>query len=256
MHLFRLHFINGKNKQIKLDFFNILDKLFIESGAWKRTSLETEEVHLLFNCFPEEFSSITYKLTMLGLPYFYCSHLILPMAALSFSFVFVFWIPPQSGERLSFGMTILLSLTVYLLLLAEEMPEDSRNMPMVGYCFNAIIYFLSIGLWIALINVDFTFNKRKPYGFLLKLFHRINEANLQSQKMGEKKDGEQNHLNEIAEINKNSKNDEERNNKVWQQTAEVLDLICFILLLVLLIAISTVCVFHLPQGRFRSISNL
>ena len=267
-----LHFISGKNRQIKSDFYNILDNLFIASGEWKPMSLETEEEYLLFNCCPEEFSSITYQFTIDRLPDFYFLYIILPMIALSFLFLLAFFIPPHTGERMSFGISVLLSLTVYMLVVAEKVPENSNTRSMLGTSFTAIIYLLSVGLCFALINAVCTFNTRKPHRYLLMLVSKKNEANPQSEKRGEifsltsslktltksqrlnetnpTQTCEQNHLNEIADIN--NKNYEEKNySKEWQQIAEYLDRRCFVLFMALLIIVPIVCSLALPRDTLR-----
>ena len=235
-------------------------------------SLETEEKYLLFNCCPEEFSSITYKFTMDRLPDFYFLYIILPMIALSFLFLLVFFVPPHTGERMSFGISVLLSLTVYMLVVAEKVPENSNTRSMLGTSFTAIIYVLSVGLCFALINVVCTFNTRKPHRYFLMLVSSKNDANPQSQKRGEMfsltspmktstksqrltgthstQDGEQNHLNEIAENNNKSYKDKNYS-KEWQQIAEYLDRRCFILFLALLIIVPTICSVTLPRDTLR-----
>lgn len=43
-----------------------------------------------------------------------------------------FTLPPDSGEKLSLGVTILLSLTVFLNMVAETMPATSDAVPLLG----------------------------------------------------------------------------------------------------------------------------
>uniref|UniRef100_A0A1B0DDX7 Neurotransmitter-gated ion-channel transmembrane domain-containing protein n=1 Tax=Phlebotomus papatasi TaxID=29031 RepID=A0A1B0DDX7_PHLPP len=42
-----------------------------------------------------------------------------------------FTLPPDSGEKLSLGVTILLSLTVFLNMVAETMPATSDAVPLL-----------------------------------------------------------------------------------------------------------------------------
>ena len=44
----------------------------------------------------------------------------------------VFYLPPESGEKVNMGVTVLLALTVFLLLVAESMPPQSKNIPLAG----------------------------------------------------------------------------------------------------------------------------
>ena len=44
----------------------------------------------------------------------------------------VFYLPPDSGEKVSLGVTVLLALTVFLLIVAETMPPQSETIPLIG----------------------------------------------------------------------------------------------------------------------------
>ena len=99
------------------------------------------------------------------------------MIALSFLFLLVFFIPAQSGERMGFGVSILLSLTVYMLVVSEKVPENSNTRSMLGTLFCAIFYLLSAGLCFASITIIYSFKNRKPHRFLLRLISKKFEAN-------------------------------------------------------------------------------
>jgi nicotinic acetylcholine receptor len=47
-------------------------------------------------------------------------------------FVLVFLLPPNSGEKIGLGITVLLSFSVFELAIAERMPETSDSMPLIG----------------------------------------------------------------------------------------------------------------------------
>jgi nicotinic acetylcholine receptor len=52
-------------------------------------------------------------------PLYYVINLLLPFTILSIFSLVVFWVPPDSGERLSLGVTILLSYTLFLLMVRK-----------------------------------------------------------------------------------------------------------------------------------------
>lgn len=64
-------------------------------------------------------------------PYYYVFNMILPCGFVSLVALLTFFLPPESGEKISLGITVLLSLTVFLLLVAETMPPTSA-VPVVG----------------------------------------------------------------------------------------------------------------------------
>lgn len=63
---------------------------------------------------------------------FYTVNLIIPCMGISFLTVLVFYLPSDSGEKVSLAISILLSLTVFFLLLAEIIPPTSLVVPLLG----------------------------------------------------------------------------------------------------------------------------
>ena len=46
-----------------------------------------------------------------------------------------FLIPPASGEKISLGVTTLLSMTVFLMAISDSMPPNSDSVPIIGLYF-------------------------------------------------------------------------------------------------------------------------
>ena len=46
--------------------------------------------------------------------------------------ILVFCLPPESGEKVALGVTVLLAMTVYQLLIAETIPPTSDDIPLIG----------------------------------------------------------------------------------------------------------------------------
>ena len=45
-----------------------------------------------------------------------------------------FYLPTESGEKVSLGLTVLLAFSVFMLLIAEAMPATSEFIPLIGQC--------------------------------------------------------------------------------------------------------------------------
>ena len=63
---------------------------------------------------------------------FYILNIILPCIMLSILQLCVFLAPPPSGEKISLSITMLLSFTVFLLMVSESMPQTSQHAPLLG----------------------------------------------------------------------------------------------------------------------------
>ncbi|KAJ8342692.1 hypothetical protein SKAU_G00326200 [Synaphobranchus kaupii] len=84
-----------------------------------------------YACCPEPYPGITYTLRLKRRASFYIFNLLIPCMLISFLAPLGFYLPADSGEKVSLGVTVLLALTVFQLLVAESMPP-SENVPLIG----------------------------------------------------------------------------------------------------------------------------
>ena len=59
-------------------------------------------------------------------------NVITPIILLSVMDLLVFWLPPESGEKVSLGITVLLSFSVFLLVVDERLPRTSDTVPVLS----------------------------------------------------------------------------------------------------------------------------
>ena len=72
---------------------------------------------LEYDCCDGKFPDVTYRLELRRRTLFYMMNFILPCVLIAVLTLLVFLLPPESGERMSFGVTVLLSFTILLLML-------------------------------------------------------------------------------------------------------------------------------------------
>ncbi|XP_076878048.1 neuronal acetylcholine receptor subunit beta-3b [Brachyhypopomus gauderio] len=98
---------------------------------------------------------ITYSFILKRLPLFYTLFLIIPCLGLSFLTVLVFYLPSDEGEKVSLSTSVLVSLTVFLLVIEEIIPSSSKVIPLIGEYLLFIMIFvtLSIVVTVFVINV-------------------------------------------------------------------------------------------------------
>ncbi|XP_059098784.1 acetylcholine receptor subunit alpha-like isoform X2 [Tigriopus californicus] len=110
-----------------------------------------------YTCCEEPYLDITFNVTMRRKTLFYTVNLIIPCMGISFLTVLVFYLPSDSGEKVSLSISILLSLTVFFLLLAEIIPPTSLVVPLLGkfVLFTMILDTFSICVTVVVLNVHF-----------------------------------------------------------------------------------------------------
>ena len=77
-------------------------------------------------------TDITFYITIRRKTLFYTVNLILPTVLISFLCVLVFYLPAEAGEKVTLGISILLSLVVFLLLVSKILPPTSLVLPLIA----------------------------------------------------------------------------------------------------------------------------
>ncbi|CAG0921010.1 unnamed protein product [Notodromas monacha] len=120
--------------QVSLKLYN--DKPYVDlSDYWKSGTWDIIEVPAYLNVYnssiPTE-TDITFSITIRRKTLFYTVNLILPTALISFLCVLVFYLPAEAGEKVTLGISILLSLVVFLLLVSKILPPTSLVLPLIA----------------------------------------------------------------------------------------------------------------------------
>ncbi|BES95485.1 Acetylcholine Receptor [Nesidiocoris tenuis] len=130
---------------------------FYTSVEWDILEVPAVRHEKYYTCCDEPYLDITFNITMRRKTLFYTVNLIIPCMGISFLTVLVFYLPSDSGEKVSLSISILLSLTVFFLLLAEIIPPTSLVVPLLGkfVLFTMILDTFSICVTVVVLNVHF-----------------------------------------------------------------------------------------------------
>ncbi|XP_070570316.1 neuronal acetylcholine receptor subunit alpha-10-like isoform X2 [Ptychodera flava] len=88
---------------------------------------------------------VTYTIQLQRRPVYYIFNLIVPCVILAALSALTFLLPVESGEKISYGISVLLALTVFLLLMAETLPPSSV-IPLVGQYHAATVVLVTLSL--------------------------------------------------------------------------------------------------------------
>lgn len=132
---------------------NVDRKDFFDNGEWEILNAKGMKGNRKDGLYTYPF--VTYSFVLRRLPLFYTLFLIIPCLGLSFLTVLVFYLPSDEGEKLSLSTSVLVSLTVFLLVIEEIIPSSSKVIPLIGEYLLFIMIFvtLSIIVTVFVINV-------------------------------------------------------------------------------------------------------
>lgn len=130
---------------------------FYLSVEWDIMAVPAMRREKFYSCCEQPYPDITFNITLRRKTLFYTVNLIIPCVGISCLSVLVFYLPSDSGEKVSLSISIMLSLTFFFLVLAEIIPPTSLAMPLLGkyLVFTMILVTVSVLVTIAVLNVHF-----------------------------------------------------------------------------------------------------
>ncbi|XP_069131628.1 neuronal acetylcholine receptor subunit alpha-6-like [Argopecten irradians] len=129
----------------------------------------------MFNRVNIQLTKLTVRIKLKRLPEYVVINMILPVCFLCVINIFVFFLPVESGERIGFSITLLLSVAVFMTILSDSLPQSSR--PKIA----VLCYFMFSQLLLSIFMMVFTIvglriywaNPQRQIPVYLKLFSRI-----------------------------------------------------------------------------------
>lgn len=122
--------VDVTNRSVDIDLSN-----YVENGEWKLIDTKAIRNVVVYPCCPTPFPDVTFHIHIRRRTTYYMYNVIIPSAMLASLTLLGFWLRPDSGEKITLGLTVLLSLSVFMLLIAENTPATSFYVPLLGRYF-------------------------------------------------------------------------------------------------------------------------
>jgi len=116
---------------------------YVMNGEWALLGVPAKRNEVIYECCPEPYLDITFIIKLRRRTLYYFFNLIVPCVLIASMAVLGFTLPPDSGEKLSLGVTVLLSLTVFQDSVSATMPITSLQIPLLGTYFNCIMFMVA-----------------------------------------------------------------------------------------------------------------
>ena len=140
--------------------------VYLENNAWvlARISVEVEKTSYL--------ELVRYTLTIERRYTFYILNLYSPILILVFLNSMVFVIPAESGERIGYAMTCMLSLSVYMTVATDNLPDSSKPLPILTVVLLMYVVISALISIATIIGLTFHLHddSHPPSRLLIKVF--------------------------------------------------------------------------------------
>ncbi|XP_040832664.1 5-hydroxytryptamine receptor 3A [Ochotona curzoniae] len=119
--------------------------VFMNQGEWELLAVLTQ-----FRRFSMEssdcYAEMKFYVVIRRRPLFYAVSLLLPSIFLMVMDIVGFYLPPDSGERVSFKITLLLGYSVFLIIVSDTLPATAIGTPLIGVYFVVCMALLVVSL--------------------------------------------------------------------------------------------------------------
>ncbi|KAK7116822.1 hypothetical protein V1264_002435 [Littorina saxatilis] len=134
---------------------------YVSNGEWMLLKVETVRNVIYYPCCPEPFPDVRFIIYLRRRTLYYTYNVIIPCVMLSTLTLLVFWMSPESGEKVTLGLTVLLAFSVFMLLIAENMPATSSYVPLIGVYLTSVMALTSVSVVLAVLVSNISYRGRK-----------------------------------------------------------------------------------------------
>ncbi|CAG2238742.1 CHRNN [Mytilus edulis] len=119
---------------------------YVINGEWELLSITIQRNVVYYQCCPEPFPDVTFYIHIRRRTLYYMYNVVFPCIMMSALTLLVFCLPPDSGEKIALGITVLLAFSVFMLAVAENLPETSEFVPLISVYLTIVMSLTSISV--------------------------------------------------------------------------------------------------------------
>lgn len=135
------------------------DDIYTEHGEWQLLGLEQKRTSKFYDCCPKPYVDITYTIHVRRKPLFYTLYLIVPAIIITAMVLVGFYLPPESGERMQLGITVLLAMIVFLQLVYQNLPSTSNSAPLLGKFYIVTMFLIALSLAATCLVLNYSYGR-------------------------------------------------------------------------------------------------
>ncbi|CAH1796362.1 unnamed protein product [Owenia fusiformis] len=146
----KLKFGSWTYNGFQVDIVNRSDQVdlqnYVENGEWQLNEIRVERNVVKYGCCPEPFPDVTFHIVIRRKTLYYMYNVVLPCLLMSGLTLLEFWLPPESGEKITLGITILLAFSVFTLTISEKLPETSEFIPLISIYVTTVMSMAALSV--------------------------------------------------------------------------------------------------------------
>ncbi|UJR10224.1 hypothetical protein I4U23_014437 [Adineta vaga] len=112
---------------------------YVKNGEWDLQKFLVIREAIVYECCPTVYPFVLFTIQIRRRTLYYVINIVVPCVLISFMTVLGFLLPPDSGEKLTLQITILLSIVMFSLLISGIIPASSTALPIIVTYFTTLM---------------------------------------------------------------------------------------------------------------------
>ncbi|CAJ0948330.1 unnamed protein product, partial [Mesorhabditis belari] len=134
-------------------------ELYIRNTEWSLTDFKAKSYFKRYECCPHPFPDITYFMVLRRSPSYYIFSLVIPSAFITVVTIVGFFTPHsttgENTEKVSLGVTALLSMAIIMMMVSDEVPATSEVIPLIGKYYIGLIFLIFVAAFTTTLTLSF-----------------------------------------------------------------------------------------------------
>ncbi|GMT09593.1 hypothetical protein PFISCL1PPCAC_890, partial [Pristionchus fissidentatus] len=134
-------------------------ELYIRNTEWTLTDFKVKNYQKVYDCCPHPFPDITYFMVIRRSPSYYIFSLVIPSAFITVVTIVGFFTPHSTTgdntEKVSLGVTALLSMAIIMMMVSDEVPATSEVIPLIGKYYIGLIFLIFIAAFTTTLTLSY-----------------------------------------------------------------------------------------------------
>lgn len=166
------------------------------SDSWDLKNYSTMTNTKKYDCCPENYSDITFNFTLTRKAGYYTLNIIIPTFATATLMIISLLVPWNSGERISFAITVMLSIIVFLLILSESLPKSDGS-PLLSVMLIGLTFFsLFVVFFTVMISYMYSYDDDKK-NWLMALLDKYSIIKRCKKKQSDEEENQEDNVSNV-----------------------------------------------------------
>ncbi|UJR35796.1 hypothetical protein I4U23_028544 [Adineta vaga] len=136
---------------------------YVKNAEWELLSFLAVRKAVVYECCPTVYPFALFTIRIRRRTLYYVVNIVVPCVLISFMTILGFLLPPDSGEKLTLQITILLSIVMFSLLISGIIPASSTALPTIVMYFATVMCMCSMSVVATVLVLGFHHRNAKNH---------------------------------------------------------------------------------------------